>query len=69
VISGVTVVTTLVCFFICTRGCGRVGRPAFPAPSDLQGGWFLQNLGRIAPRGCGALFWKVGQRHCEQRSD
>jgi hypothetical protein len=35
--TGVTVVTTLVCFFtFCTRGCGRIERPAFPAPSDLQ---------------------------------
>jgi hypothetical protein len=34
--SGVTVVTMLACFFICTRGCGRGGRPAFPAPSDFR---------------------------------
>src|SRR3981081_4010503 len=33
---GVTVVTTLVCFLLCTRGCGRIRRPAFPAPSDFQ---------------------------------
>jgi hypothetical protein len=33
---GVTVVTTLVCLFFYTRGCGRIERPAFPAPSDLQ---------------------------------
>src|SRR6266403_1258977 len=38
VISGVTVVTTLVCFVFCTRGCGRVGRPAFPAPSEFSEG-------------------------------
>src|SRR3954467_1637090 len=36
--SGVAVVTTLVCLFICMRGCGRVERPAFPAPSDFTGG-------------------------------
>jgi hypothetical protein len=36
--SGVTVVTTLVCFLFCTRGCGRIVRPAFPAPSDLSEG-------------------------------
>src|SRR6478672_10076466 len=35
--SGVTVVTMLVCFFHCTRGCGRIERPAFPAPSEFQG--------------------------------
>src|SRR5258705_1096177 len=48
--SGVTVVTTLVCFLPCTRGCGRIERPAFPAPSELLGERFLQNLGRLAPR-------------------
>src|SRR5882724_2649251 len=26
-----------VLFFICTRGCGRIACPAFPAPSDLRG--------------------------------
>ncbi len=32
--SGVLVVTTLACFvFYCMRGCGRIARPAFPAPS------------------------------------
>src|SRR5207247_5372509 len=68
--SGVTVVTMLVCFvFYRTRGCGRIARPAFPAPSDFKGGWFLQKLGRIAPRGRGVLFCKLGQRHCEERSD
>src|SRR5216683_5065703 len=36
--SGVTVVTMLVCFILfCTRGCGRIGRPAFPAPSEFRG--------------------------------
>src|SRR5205809_4800928 len=35
--SGVTVVTTLVCFVLFrTRDCGRIKRPAFPAPSDLR---------------------------------
>jgi hypothetical protein len=33
---GVTVVTTLVCFLFCMRGCGRIERPAFPAPSEFQ---------------------------------
>ena len=44
---GVTVVTMLVCFFICMRGCGRVVRPAFPAPSEFQMAFIIQNL-----RGC-----------------
>jgi hypothetical protein len=34
---GVTVVTMLVCFLFCRRGCGRGGRPAFPAPSEVRG--------------------------------
>jgi hypothetical protein len=47
-ISGVTVVTTLVCFvFYRTRGCGRVVRPAFPAPSDLSGAELKAELARM----------------------
>ena len=38
VYSGVTVVTTLVCFVLFrTRGCGCIGHPAFPAPSVDRG--------------------------------
>src|SRR2546426_12171195 len=36
--TGVTVVTMLVCFVLFrTRDCGRIQRPAFPAPSDFSG--------------------------------
>src|SRR5437899_13094940 len=36
--TGVTVVTMLVCFVLFrTRGCGRIERPAFPAPSVISG--------------------------------
>ena len=50
-------VTTLVCFtYIRTRGYGCIGHPAFPTPSVFLGERFLQNLGRIAPRECGAIF-------------
>ena len=36
--SGVTVVTMLVCFVLFrTRGCGCIGHPAFPAPSEFFG--------------------------------
>src|SRR5882672_7597989 len=46
--TGVTVVTTLVCFVLFrTRGCGCIERPAFPAPSI--GRKFQAHLGRIAP--------------------
>jgi hypothetical protein len=34
--SGVTVVTNARAFYHYTRGCVRIGRPAFPAPSDWQ---------------------------------
>jgi hypothetical protein len=32
--SGVTVVTNARAYYQYTRGCGRIGRPAFPAPSE-----------------------------------
>jgi hypothetical protein len=34
-ISGVTVVTNARVYYT-TRGCGRIGRPAFPAPSVIR---------------------------------
>jgi hypothetical protein len=48
-VSGVTVVTNARVYYT-TRGCGRIGRPAFPAPSVREGGKFPAQLGRIAPR-------------------
>src|SRR5205809_1219311 len=54
--TGVTVVTMLVCFVLFrTRGCGCIGHPAFPAPSDLRRDNHSQNLGRIRPRECGRI--------------
>jgi hypothetical protein len=35
-VSGVTVVSCLRAFYFCTQGCGRIERPAFPAPSDFR---------------------------------
>src|ERR1700694_4720846 len=36
--TGVTVVTTLACLFLFyMRGCGCIERPAFPAPSLIEG--------------------------------
>jgi hypothetical protein len=35
-VSGVTVVTNACAFYQYTRGCGRIGRPAFPAPSNFK---------------------------------
>jgi hypothetical protein len=38
------------------RGCGRIERPAFPAPSDIrEAKQFLQNSGEIAPRDRGFM--------------
>src|SRR5204863_4736226 len=53
--SGVTVVTMLVCFLFCMRGCGRIERPAFPAPSDLQ--MAHQSKTRVLMRGEIANAW------------
>jgi hypothetical protein len=38
--TGVTVVTYLRAFYFCTQGCGRIERPAFPAPSNIEGQGF-----------------------------
>jgi hypothetical protein len=55
----------LVCFLPCTRGCGCIGHPAFPAPSDFQGQEFKAKLARKARRDREV----VSSRHCEERSD
>jgi hypothetical protein len=47
--SGEPVVANLRVFYFYTQGCGRIGRPVFPAPSVLEG-WCLEKLGRFAPR-------------------
>jgi len=57
--SGVTVVTLLVCsHFLRTQGCGRIERPAFPAPSDS---------GRRAVRWSTRAFLVAGARSCVLR--
>ena len=50
--SGEPTVTTLVCFLFCMRGCGRVERPAFPAPSEFQMRFTLPKLARTTRREC-----------------
>jgi hypothetical protein len=52
-VSGVTVVTCLRALSLCTQGCGRIERPAFPAPPDDQkaggsGSNLAQTCGEIA---------------------
>jgi hypothetical protein len=33
------VVTNAYAFYLCIRGCGRVGRPAFPTPFGVENFW------------------------------
>jgi hypothetical protein len=40
----------LACFLFCTQGCGRIGRPAFPAPSVFRGGTLMKKLARNTRR-------------------
>jgi hypothetical protein len=40
----------------CMRGCGRIERPAFPAPSDDEGGT-LKGKTRAKRRGENAKLW------------
>ncbi len=52
--------------FTCTRGCGCIGHPAFPAPSVFSEGWTSrQNLARM--RGENAESCLNNRRHCEER--
>jgi hypothetical protein len=44
--SGVTVVTTLGVAFFLPAGCGRIERPAFPAPSASEGRTFSSKTSR-----------------------
>ena len=63
--TGVLVVTTLVYFvFYRTRGCGRIERPAFPAPSTSEGAGLEEQTSRekhaARSRSCA-----LDCRHCE----
>ena len=68
---GVPVVTTLVRFFCCVRGCGCIVHPAFPAPSFLslsckdRARWRRDNaLSRLLPRpACGERVGVRGTLH------
>src|SRR5271156_6866366 len=42
-----------------TRGCGCIGHPAFPAPSDTRGWHRFAKLGRIVPRECGGVSFQL----------
>src|SRR3981189_3793274 len=58
-LTGELVVTTLVCFLHCTRGCGCIGARHSPRPLIFWGGDFLHTSGA----------WRrenAETRHCER---
>src|SRR3981081_3027203 len=74
---GVTVVTTLVCFLLCTRGCGRIRRPAFPPPSEFGGKRSSKTRAKtrgeiagVCPPECGGRGEELGNsmRPCQQNA-
>jgi|SRR6476660_7252059 len=66
--SGVTV-DMLVCFFHCTRGCGRIARLAFPAPSDLGERDIDGKNSDASRREIAESHVNLRPRHCEEQSD
>src|SRR4030088_27084 len=66
-LTGEPVVTTLVCFLHCTRGCGCIGARHSPRPL-ISGREIHAYLGRIAPRECESVSLRqtVSRRHCEE---
>jgi hypothetical protein len=66
-IPGVTVVTMLVCFLsFYTRGCGRIERPAFPAPSDLGERDIVGKNSDASRREIVESHVNLRPRHCER---
>jgi hypothetical protein len=62
--SGVTVVTnSCVCFF--THEAAGASRARHSLRPLFLGQRIHAQLGRIAPRDRAAMFWKLGQRHCD----
>jgi hypothetical protein len=59
-VAGVTVVTTLVCFYFTHEAAGASRARHSLRPLVSEGGTFLAKLGRIAPRECEG----VSFRHC-----
>jgi hypothetical protein len=53
-VSGVTVVTNARVYYT-TRGCGRIGRPAFPAPSFFWGEKLYKTRAHRAAGGRGCV--------------
>ena len=62
-----TVVTNACAFYHTTRGCGRIERPAFPAPSIVERRKIFASLGRLAPRERGVLSFNALVIACDKR--
>jgi hypothetical protein len=70
-VSGEPVVTNSCAFYFCTRGCGCIGHPVFPAPSFLKRDNVRAQLGRDPRREnvpVRAAFSAVIVREREERS-
>src|SRR6266404_5821646 len=50
-----------------TRGCGCIGHPAFPAPSDYRGANGSCKTSGASRRGNAQSYLKMERRHCEER--
>src|SRR6476646_6837426 len=59
----------LVCFFHCTRGCGRIARLALPAPSDLGERDIAGKNSDASRREIAESHVNLRPRHCEEQSD
>jgi hypothetical protein len=66
--SGGPVVTTLVCFILFrTRGCGCIGRPAFPTPSQGEGSIHYSGASRRGIAKLRLLFEKLNRKFADGR--
>src|ERR1700716_2729516 len=65
-LTGELVVTTLVCFLHCTRGCGCIGARHSPRPL-ISGRKINAHLGRTAPRECGSVSLCLAVIACDKR--
>ena len=55
--SGEPVVTNSYAFYFCIRGCGCIGHPAFPAPSDQEERVLLAKTRAISAAGTMIRGW------------
>jgi hypothetical protein len=67
-VSGVTVVTNARVYYHYTRGCGRIGRPAFPAPSVERAGIYRQNSREMRGEIAGVCLAVIARSEATKRS-